>query len=144
MKIKTQILTLLFIMGGFGFALAQSKTEDLHIDKVFSSYGKSKGSVKVELDLRDEENYYYKSLVTTNNLEAIDLAKACIAKDKQKAKKIKEVYAEGKPTTIYLSLKPKEAYYRFVLFNDNGKGKMTLVYIESENKEILKIILKKQ
>ncbi len=144
MNIKIQILTLLFILTGLGFAYAQSGTEDLHTDKVFTAYGKAKGSIRVELDLRDDEGYYYKSLVTENNQKAIILAKSCIEKDKKNAKRVKEVYSDGKPTTIYLSLNPKDGFYRFILFNDNGRKKMTLVYIESENKDILKIILKKQ
>ncbi len=152
MNIKLHIL-LFCILANLGVAVAQtnvnirihsdSKTGDLHIDKVFSAYGKAKGSVKVELDLRDDEDYYYKSLVTEKNPEAIAFAKKCIEKDKKSAQRIKEVYAEGKPTTIYLSLKPKDGYYRFILFNDNGLEKMTLVYIESENKDILKIILQR-
>ncbi|PIF02514.1 MAG: hypothetical protein CR965_00695 [Paludibacter sp.] len=129
---------------GLGFAKAQSKTEDLQIDKVFSNFWEAKNSVKVELDFQDSEGYYYKSLVTENNPEAISFAKTCIKKDKKEAQKVKEVYAEGKLATIYLTLSTKGEFYRFILFNDNGKGKMTLVYIESENKDILKIILKKQ
>ncbi len=144
MNIKQQIVTLLFLLMGFGFAGAQSKTEDLQIDKVFSNYWDAKNSVKVELELQDSEGYYYKSLVTEHNPEAIAFAQNCIKQDKKGAKKVKEVYAEGKLATVYLTLEPKDNFYRFILFNDNGKGKMTLVYIESENKDILKIILKKE
>ncbi len=144
MNLKTNIFIFLFMLSSLYFANAQSKTSDLQIDKVFATYGKAKGSLMVELESESDEAYYYRSLETNNNSQAIDFAKKCIEKDKINAKKIKEVYADGKPTTIYLTLETRDDFHRFILFNDNGRRKMTLVYIESENKDILKIILEKQ
>jgi len=91
---------------------------------------------------------YYKSIVTTDNKEAADLARRCLEIDQKGAKKVKRVVSNGVLSSIYLQLPKKGEYFRLVLFNETTKPerKMTLIYIESEkdSEEILKIILKRR
>jgi len=124
---------------------------DLEINKVFEQYGRQKGSVLVEMSREMLEGYdftYYKSIVTTDNKEAADLARRCLEIDQKDAKKVKRVVSNGVLSSIYLQLPKKGEYFRLVLFNETTKPerKMTLIYIESEkdSEEILKIILKRR
>ena len=124
---------------------------DLEINKVFEQYGRQKGSVLVEMSREMLEGYdftYYKSIVTTDNKEAADLARRCLEIDQKDAKKVKRVVSNGVLSSIYLQLPEKGEYFRLVLFNETTKPerKMTLIYIESEkdSEEILKIILKRR
>ncbi len=145
---KHLILTLLAAIGCISTVNAQS---DLEIDKVFEQYGRQKGSVLVEMSREMLEGYdftYYKSIVTTDNKEAADLARRCLEIDQKDAKKVKRVVSNGVLSSIYLQLPKKGEYFRLVLFNETTKPerKMTLIYIESEkdSEEILKIILKRR
>ena len=64
---------------------------DLEINKVFEQYGRQKGSVLVEMSREMLEGYdftYYKSIVTTDNKEAADLARRCLEIDQKDAKKV--------------------------------------------------------
>ncbi len=112
----------------------------LEIEKVFNKYGFSEEGV--DMALTQNEKYIYRGIMIENNPEAEKFAISCIEKDKAKAKSVKEVFSGGKISTIYLKLEEKDDLHRFILFNKN-KGMVTLVYIESNNKDILKIILKK-
>ena len=49
--------------------------------------------------------------------------------------KVKQVVANGCPTSIYLQLPRKGDLYRLILFNETFKAghKITLIYIESKN-----------
>ncbi len=145
---KHLILTLLVAIGCISTVNAQS---DLEINKVFEQYGRQKGSVLVEMSREMLEGYdftYYKSIVTTDNKEAADLARRCLEIDQKGAKKVKRVVSNGVLSSIYLQLPKKGEYFRLVLFNETTKPerKMTLIYIESEkdSEEILKIILKRR
>ena len=83
---KNLILTLLLAIGFLSGMNAQS---DLEINKVFDQYGRQKGSVLVEMSREMLEGYdftYYKSIVTTNNQEAADLARRCLEIDQKMQK----------------------------------------------------------
>lgn len=145
---KYLILTLLLAVG---FTANLKAQRDLEINKVFEQYGKRKGSVLVEMSREMLKGYdftYYKSIVTTDNKEAADFARRCLAVDEKGAKKVKQVVSNGVVSSIYLQLPKKDKYYRLVLFNEatSPERKMTLIYIESEkdSEEILKFILKKK
>ena len=145
---KHLILALLLAVG---FTANLNAQVDLEINKVFEQYGRQKGSVLVEMSREMLEGYdftYYKSIVTTDNKEAADLARRCLEIDQKDAKKVKQVVSIGVLSSIYLQLPPKGEYFRLVLFNETTKPerKMTLIYIESEkdSEEILKIILKRR
>ena len=145
---KHLILALLLAVG---FTANLNAQVDLEINKVFEQYGRQKGSVLVEMSREMLEGYdftYYKSIVTTDNKEAADLARRCLEIDQKDAKKVKQVVSNGVLSSIYLQLPPKGEYFRLVLFNETTKHerKMTLIYIESEkdSEEILKIILKRR
>lgn len=124
---------------------------DLQISKAFEQYGNKKGSVYVELTNEALGNYdfsLFKSLTISNNAQAADLIRHCLAKDEAGARKVKQVVVSGVPTSIYLQLPKKGQLYRLILFNETRKGeqKVTLIYIESEtdSEDILKFILKKK
>lgn len=145
---KHLILTLLLTVG---FTVNLNAQVDLEINKVFEQYGRQKGSVLVEMSREMLEGYdftYYKSIVTTDNKEAADLARRCLEIDQKGAKKVKRVVSNGVLSSIYLQLPKKGDYFRLVLFNETTKPerKMTLIYIESEkdSEEILRIILKRR
>ncbi len=118
---KHLILTLLAAIGCISTVNAQS---DLEIDKVFEQYGRQKGSVLVEMSREMLEGYdftYYKSIVTTDNKEAADLARRCLEIDQKDAKKVKRVVSNGVLSSIYLQLPKKGEYFRLVLFNETTK-----------------------
>ncbi|MFM2293323.1 MAG: hypothetical protein RIS29_3136 [Bacteroidota bacterium] len=124
---------------------------DLQISKAFEQYGNKKGSVYVELTNEALGNYdfsLFKSLTISNNVQAAELIRHCLAKDEAGARKVKQVVVSGVPTSIYLQLPKKGQLYRLILFNETRKGeqKVTLIYIESEtdSEDILKFILKKK
>ena len=124
---------------------------DLQISKAFEQYGNKKGSVYVELTNEALGNYdfsLFKSLTISNNVQAAELIRHCLAKDEAGARKVKQVVVSGVPTSIYLQLPKKGQLYRLILFNETRRGeqKVTLIYIESEtdSEDILKFILKKK
>ena len=124
---------------------------DLQISKVFEHYGKNKGVVMVELAdemLEDYDFALFKSITIKDDPSAAGFVRNCLAKDEEGAKKIKQVFANGIPTTIYLQLTRKGKYNRLVLFNESSRpeSKITLIYIEtkSESEDVLKLLLKKK
>lgn len=125
--------------------------EDLEIKKAFDLYGEKKGVVMVELTDEMLDGYdfsLFKSLMIKDNREAADYIRKCLKKDEVGAKKVKQVVANGVPTSIYLQLPRKKELYRLILFNEtsNPEHKITLIYIESKNdsEDVLKLILKKK
>lgn len=142
------ILTLLVLIGILPTLKAQ---DDLQISKVFDLYGERKGVVMVELSDEMLDGYdfsLFKSLTIINNPSAADFIRKCLAKDEVGAKKVKQVVANGTPTSIYLQLARKGDLYRLILFNETlrPEHKITLIYIESKNdsEDVLKLILKKK
>lgn len=142
------ILTLLV---GFGMLPTLKAQSDLQISRVFDQYGEMKDVIMVELTDEMLEGYdfsLFKSISIKNNPQAADFIRKCLAKDEVGAKKVKQVIANGIPTSIYLQLPRKEQLYRLILFNETFKPeqKITLIYIESKNDsdDVLKLILKKK
>jgi len=142
------ILTLLV---GFGLMPTLKAQDDLQISRVFDQYGEMKDVIMVELTDEMLEGYdfsLFKSITIKNNPQAADFIRKCMAKDEVGAKKVKQVIANGIPTSIYLQLPRKEQLYRLILFNETSKPeqKITLIYIESKNDsdDVLKLILKKK
>lgn len=146
---RIHIIALTLVMTGSTVALqAQS---GLAIRKVFETYGKSKDAVMVELSMDVLQGYdfaLFKSITITNNEEAATLARECIAIDEKDAKKVKQVVANGIPTSVYLQLPQRGKYYRLILYNHarQPESKVTLIYIETEqnSEDVLKLILKKK
>jgi hypothetical protein len=137
----------------FGMAILSplKAQSDLEIRKAFEQYGEKKGVVMVELSSEMLDGYdfsLFKSLTISNNPAAGDFIRKCLIKDEAGAKKVKQVVANGKPTSIYLQLPRKSDLFRLILFNETQKpeNKITLIYIESKNdsEDILKLILKKK
>lgn len=142
-------LFLLLLTGFTGIRSIQAQS-DLEIKKVFDRYGNQKGVVMVELTGEMLEGYdfsLFKSLMIKENPEAADYIRKSLAKDETGAKKVKQVVANGKATSIYLQLPPKGKYHRLILFNEANKPDhvITLIYIESkdDSEDVLKLILKK-
>lgn len=145
---KYLILMLIIGLAGIQGLLAQ---DGLEIKKAFDLYGNKKGSVMVELSgelLDDYDLALFKSLIVKNNPEAADFIRKSLKKDEVGAKKVKQVIANGVPTSIYMQLPQKGKYYRLVLFNDasDPEPQVTLIYIESKDnsEDVLKLILKKK
>ncbi|MCE1154651.1 MAG: DUF6108 family protein [Bacteroidales bacterium] len=142
-------ITLVLVITGSAAALqAQS---GLAIRKVFDTYGKSKDAVMVELSMDVLQGYdfaLFKSITISNNEEAARLARDCIAIDEKDAKKVKQVVANGVPTSVYLQLPQRGKYFRLILYNHarQPESKVTLIYIETEqdSEDVLKLILKKK
>jgi len=149
MKIVKKIMLTLLIAGGSVSGM-QAQT-GLAIKKVFDTYGKSKDAVMVEMSLDVLQGYdfsLFKSITITGNEEATELARECLAIDEKDARKVKQVVANGIPTSVYLQLPPRGKYYRLILYNLNRQPelKLTLIYIETEkdSEEVLRLILKKK
>lgn len=148
-SIKKYLIMLL--IAGFGILPKLQAQSDLQISKVFDQYGERKGVVMVELSDEMLDGYdfsLFKSITIKNNPAAADFIRKCLLKDEQGAKKVKQVVANGVPTSIYLQLPRKGEFYRLILFNETFKPehKITLIYIESKNdsEDVLKLILKKK
>lgn len=146
---KKYLIILLF--SAFGFLPTLRAQNDLAISKVFDKYGNQKGVVMVELteELLDGYEFnLFKSIMIKDNPAAFELVRKCLATDEIGAKKVKQVVANGHPTSIYLQLPKKGKFYRLILFNESHKPehKVTLIYIESKNdsEDVLKLILKKK
>ena len=148
-SIKKYLIMLL--IGGFGILPKLQAQSDLQISKVFDQYGERKGVVMVELSDEMLDGYdfsLFKSITIKNNRAAADFIRKCLIKDELGAKKVKQVVANGVPTSIYLQLPRKGEFYRLILFNETFKPehKITLIYIQSKNdtEDVLKLILKKK
>lgn len=143
-------LVLMLLVGFAGIVNMQAQ-DDLEIKKAFDQYGSKKGVIMVELTDEMLDGYdfsLFKSLLIKDNREAADYIRKCLTKDEVGAKKVKQVVANGVPTSIYLQLPRKKELYRLILFNEtsNPETKITLIYIESKNdsEDVLKLILKKK
>ena len=143
-------LVLILLVGFAGIGNLQAQ-DDLEIKKAFDQYGSKKGVIMVELTDEMLDGYdfsLFKSLLIKDNREAADYIRKCLTKDEVGAKKVKQVVANGIPTSIYLQLPRKKELYRLILFNEtsNPEHKITLIYIESKNdsEDVLKLILKKK
>lgn len=141
----------LVMLTGFTALNGLQAQDDLEIKKAFDLFGEKKGVVMVELTDEMLDGYdfsLFKSLMIKNNREAADYIRKCLRKDEVGAKKVKQVVANGVPTSIYLQLPRKKELYRLILFNEmsNPEHKITLIYIESKNdsEDVLKLILKKK
>lgn len=141
----------LVMLTGFASLNGLQAQDDLEIKKAFDLFGEKKGVVMVELTDEMLDGYdfsLFKSLMIKNNREAADYIRKCLKKDEVGAKKVKQVVANGIPTSIYLQLPRKKDLYRLILFNEmsNPEHKITLIYIESKNdsEDVLKLILKKK
>ncbi len=95
----------------------------------------------------DYEFSLFKSITIKDNAKAVDFIRRCIDKDRQNAKKIKEVTVNGVVESVFLELPKRGKVSRLILFNQHAQSlsSVTLVYIESEAEgdDILKVILKK-
>lgn len=151
MKIRTKKI-LIVLLSSFAFISSTQAQSDLEINKVFEHYGTQKDVIMLEfsgemgfpegLDLN-----FFKSISISNNATAGDFIRKCLKSDEQGARKVKQVVANGIPTSIFLQLPPKNKLHRLILFNEKFKPehKITLIYIESKNnsEDVLKLILKK-
>jgi hypothetical protein len=150
MKLPKKFLFIL-LAALWGVAPGMMSQSDLQISKVFEQYGERKGAVMVELTNEALDGYdftLFKSITITNNPQAAAFIRKCLEKDQVGAKKVKQVVANGVPTSVYLQLPRKGKVFRLVLFNEafRPEHKLILIYIESENdsEDILKLILKKK
>lgn len=150
MKSMKICLVLMLLIGIAGIRSIEAQS-DLEIKKVFDQYGNQKGVVMVELTGEMLEGYefsLFKSMTIRDNPEAGDLIRSSLVKDEIGAKKVKQVVANGVPTSIFLQLPPKGKFHRLILFNEtsNPKHVITLIYIESksDSEDVLKLILKKK
>ncbi|MDP4239707.1 MAG: DUF6108 family protein [Bacteroidota bacterium] len=142
---------ILMLLMGFAIIPALQAQNDLQISKAFDLYGEKKGVVMVKLTdemLNGYDFSLFKSLTIKDNPSAGDFIRKCLQKDEVGAKKVKQVIANGIPTSIYLQLPRKGQLYRLILFNEMAKPehKITLIYIESKNdsEDVLRLILKKK
>ena len=145
-----KIYLLLMLLTGFTGIQSLQAQSDLEIKKVFDRYGNRKGVVMVELtgEMLDGFDFtLFKSLMIRNNAEAADYIRKSLAKDEVGARKVKQVVANGVPTSVYLQLPPRGKNHRLILFNETSKPEhvITLIYIESmsDSEDVLKLILKK-
>jgi hypothetical protein len=143
-------LVLILLVGFAGIRNMQAQ-DDLEIKKAFDQFGNKKGVIMVELTdemLHGYDFSLFKSLLIRDNREAAEYIRKYLKKDEVGAKKVKQVVANGVPTSIYLQLPRKKELYRLILFNEtsNPEHKITLIYIESKNdsEDVLKLILKKK
>jgi hypothetical protein len=149
MSLLKKLLLSLLLTGGCAFMVeAQS---GLAIKKVFDTYGKSKNAVMVEMSMDMLEGYdfaFFKSITIIGNEAAAELARSCLAIDEKMAKTVKQVVANGVPTSVYLQLPQKGKYYRLILYNHSRQpeSKVTLIYIETEqdSEDVLRLILKRK
>ncbi len=148
MKLKQKILvTIIFCCCTTMLSYAQN---GLSIQEIFVQYGKQRGVIMVELkgeSFKDYEFSLFKSITIKDNAKAVDFIRRCIDKDRQNAKKIKEVTVNGVVQSVFLELPKRGKVSRLILFNEHARSpsSVTLVYIESEAEgdDILKVILKK-
>lgn len=103
----------------------------LNIDRIFATYGHSKGCKMVEMHDTKMRGYplrTYKSLVYKHIGNEVDKA---LAEDKRKAKKIREVVDNGTVVSGYYQMPSKDGKTnRYILFSKGPKGSGTLIYIE--------------
>ncbi len=142
---------LLLLLVALAFPLPLYAQKDLQISKVFDLYGKRKGVVMVELSgevLKQYDFSLFKSIVIKNDPTAAPFIRQCLAKDKEGAKKIKQVVTNGVLTSEYLQLPRRGTETRMILYNESTSSgdQITLIYLESKDDsgEILNLLLKKK
>lgn len=110
--------------------------QGLQIASIFQKYGNQKGATYVELSKMLSKEWdinHYKSLKLSKVEKALPDIYRCLEVDKQNAKKIKEVVANGAIQSGYYQLPPlKGNINRFILFRIGKKEDATLIYIEGE------------
>lgn len=150
MKQLKTICRLLFLMVLAGLPTLVSAQSDLNINKVFKQYEKNRNAVMVSLTnevLGDYKFSLFKSINIKDDQSAADFVREQLALDEKGAKKIKQVVSNGKVTSIYLDLAPRNGLNRLILFNEQTKPEkqLILIYIESKHStdDMLKILLKK-
>jgi hypothetical protein len=86
--------------------------------------------------------------VIKNDPTAAPFIRQCLAKDKEGAKKIKQVVTNGVLTSEYLQLPRRGTENRIILYNESAStdNQITLIYIESKDDsgEVLNLLLKKK
>lgn len=126
--VKRIMVTLAIMVACTMTAAAQ---EGLNVDRVFQSFGKSKGCKMVVMkntELRGYKLQTYKSLVYKNLYSAIE---PYLAADKKSAKKVREVVEEGRIVSGYYMMAPlRGGINRYILFSNVGGHKGTVIYIE--------------
>ena len=106
--------------------------DGLAVDKVFKTYGHSRGCKMVVMHntkLRGYSLAVYKSLTYgAKYSESIDIQ---LKADRKAAKKIREVVDDGRVASGYYMMAPHPAgTNRYVLFSRTDKGKGAVIYIE--------------
>lgn len=125
MNMRRILLTLLLVTACLHMQAA------MDIDRIFATYGHSKGCKMVEMHdtkLRGYRLRTYKSLVYKNIGNEVDKA---LAEDKRRAKKIREVVDNGAVVSGYYQMESSDGKInRYILFSKGSKGSGTLIYIE--------------
>lgn len=134
---KHAMRTLLFITLWVAVSASMQAQHNLQIATVFEKYGKSKGATMVEMNKEMLEAYemtLYKSLmIRTPSPQIKSYILECIAADKKRAKKIKEVVENSTLLSGYYQLpQEKQDVNRFILYKESKKKVVTLIYIEGE------------
>lgn len=129
--IRTLLCCLLLLCGTGMYA-----QKGLQVATVFQKYGNQKGATYVELSKMLSKNWditHYRSLKLTKAEKALPDIYRALEADREHAKKIKEVVADGRIQSGYYQLPPvQENTNRFILFRLGKKGEATLIYIEGE------------
>ena len=115
--------------------------QGLSVNRVFEQYGHAKGFKMVEMNnakLRGYQLHVYKSLVFKKGNDQID---GCLAQDRKRARKIREVVQDGKVTSGYYMMPPQNGYNRYIRFSKNGRGGGAVIFIEGHlsPEDILKL-----
>lgn len=108
----------------------------LQIANIFEKYGNQKGATYVELSKALSKTWdisRYQSLKLQKAEKALPDIYRSLEADREHAKKIKEVVADGNIQSGYYQLPPiQKGINRFILFRMGQKGEATLIYIEGE------------
>ena len=107
----------------------------LSVEKIFATYGHSKGCKMVEMHDMQIKGYKlktYKSLTYSKFGKEIE---AILTEDKKQARKIREVVEDGVVTSGYYQMDAlRTGINRYVLFSKGKKGDGTLIYSEGRLK----------
>ncbi|WP_243347839.1 DUF6108 family protein [Parabacteroides sp. FAFU027] len=122
---------------------------DLQISKVFEKYGSRKHVVMVEMSREMLASYnmtLYKSISIKEDPSSVEFVRNCLSKDKEGAKKIKQVMKGGELVSAYYQLNKRGKDNRFILFRSDPPNVVTLIYIETEEEtdNIVNMLLKKK
>ncbi|TWV09803.1 hypothetical protein FQ707_13830 [Bacteroidaceae bacterium HV4-6-C5C] len=129
--IRTLLCSLLLLCSAGIYA-----QKGLQIADVFQKYGNRKGSTYVELSKNLSKTWditHYQSLKMQRPEGALSEIYRSLEADREHAKKIKEVVADGNIQSGYYQLPPiQKGINRYILFRLGKKGEATLIYIEGE------------